>query len=506
MLRNEKGVALFVSLMVLIMLTLIGMAAIMTTTTEVNIAGNEKFGAQALYLAEAGVSVVKAFFEKPSSFNPAGGLVKCFNPADDSITTANCTNANHNDVTNTPGTWPTNFFDRRRKDADDAPSFISVAGHSQFLNTNNDATVDTNNFYDDGDGGGCGVGYDLTPNKTGDLPALRIDNVAYINDTLLGGAFSEMGQINQIEIYPPFIGCVAGNYAVVRVTAVSGGAIRVIEQEIGPSIFIPITAAAQAGGGGAWNGSGAPHWGDVRIERDPSIPAGDPTVSFTNLNHIPCNDGTPADGCTSGSGVYDEWFDAYVEGRVSPGGAGWPNTDPVVCPDVNTCEDPSQTIKIHQNQANVDIDRLDYDDLKTYAKEDGNYYVVCIDGAGVGDPPPSVGKNDAVIFRGSCGSTGGMTFAELTHTKTYDLFFIDWYNTATSTAATSNTPGFVLNQSGGGGYWTVGNLYINGGLDMSGLGAGRSTVPTALRMNPRLFVQGWPPPVRRMSISTVFSI
>src|SRR3989304_8878163 len=77
LIRNEKGIALLVSLMVLIMLTLIGMAAIMTTTTEVNIAGNEKQATQALYLAEAGVSVVKAFFENPSSFNPPAGSIEC---------------------------------------------------------------------------------------------------------------------------------------------------------------------------------------------------------------------------------------------------------------------------------------------------------------------------------------------------------------------------------------------------------------------------------------------
>lgn len=54
-LKNEKGIALVLSLMVLAALTLIGIAAIMTSSLEMNIAGNEKVAIQAQYASEAGI-------------------------------------------------------------------------------------------------------------------------------------------------------------------------------------------------------------------------------------------------------------------------------------------------------------------------------------------------------------------------------------------------------------------------------------------------------------------
>src|SRR3989304_9219120 len=126
--RNEKGIALLVALMVLIMLTLSGMAAILTTTTEVNIAGNEKQATQALYLAEAGVSQVKAFFENPSSFNPPAGSIECLDKDDDTIGEENCNMTHHNSQVAVKNAWPSSFFDRRRLDAEGAPSFIGTGG------------------------------------------------------------------------------------------------------------------------------------------------------------------------------------------------------------------------------------------------------------------------------------------------------------------------------------------------------------------------------------------
>jgi Tfp pilus assembly protein PilX len=40
-LRNERGFTLLIFLSLLLMLTMIGIAAVMTSTTEVNIAGND---------------------------------------------------------------------------------------------------------------------------------------------------------------------------------------------------------------------------------------------------------------------------------------------------------------------------------------------------------------------------------------------------------------------------------------------------------------------------------
>ena len=54
-LSNEKGIVLVVSLMLLVTLTVMGLAAISTTSTEIKISGNERLNAQAFQTAEAGV-------------------------------------------------------------------------------------------------------------------------------------------------------------------------------------------------------------------------------------------------------------------------------------------------------------------------------------------------------------------------------------------------------------------------------------------------------------------
>jgi hypothetical protein len=53
-LRNERGVALVVSLVLLLVLTLIGFSSVNTTTFEANITGNERMGMDAFNAAEAG--------------------------------------------------------------------------------------------------------------------------------------------------------------------------------------------------------------------------------------------------------------------------------------------------------------------------------------------------------------------------------------------------------------------------------------------------------------------
>jgi Tfp pilus assembly protein PilX len=51
-LRDEKGIAMVVALVILLVLTLIGFSSISTTTFESNIAGNERLGTEAFYAAE----------------------------------------------------------------------------------------------------------------------------------------------------------------------------------------------------------------------------------------------------------------------------------------------------------------------------------------------------------------------------------------------------------------------------------------------------------------------
>jgi len=56
-LKEEKGVALVIALLMLLILTLIGISSIGTTTFETSISGNERVRTDAFYAAEAGIQV-----------------------------------------------------------------------------------------------------------------------------------------------------------------------------------------------------------------------------------------------------------------------------------------------------------------------------------------------------------------------------------------------------------------------------------------------------------------
>src|SRR2546427_3619625 len=57
-LRDEDGIALIVSLMAMMLLMALGVALVMTTTTETRIAANYTEGTEALYAADAAVERV----------------------------------------------------------------------------------------------------------------------------------------------------------------------------------------------------------------------------------------------------------------------------------------------------------------------------------------------------------------------------------------------------------------------------------------------------------------
>lgn len=56
-LKNEKGVALVIALIMLIVLTFIGISSIRSSVFETKISGNERAGSSAFYAAEGGVYV-----------------------------------------------------------------------------------------------------------------------------------------------------------------------------------------------------------------------------------------------------------------------------------------------------------------------------------------------------------------------------------------------------------------------------------------------------------------
>jgi Tfp pilus assembly protein PilX len=55
--KNQRGVALILALIMLIVLTLIGLSSIGTSIFETKISGNERFSSSAFYAAEGGLEV-----------------------------------------------------------------------------------------------------------------------------------------------------------------------------------------------------------------------------------------------------------------------------------------------------------------------------------------------------------------------------------------------------------------------------------------------------------------
>ncbi|MGI0148935.1 MAG: pilus assembly PilX N-terminal domain-containing protein, partial [Thermoplasmata archaeon] len=64
---GQKGSALVISILVLVILTVLGVSFLLLAETENRIAENERLSSQALYFAEAGTHVVIQWFDHPGS-------------------------------------------------------------------------------------------------------------------------------------------------------------------------------------------------------------------------------------------------------------------------------------------------------------------------------------------------------------------------------------------------------------------------------------------------------
>jgi hypothetical protein len=72
---NQKGASLVIALMLLLILTLIGIAALQTTTHETNIAGNERLYNRSFYSADAGIDYFYATSDSYISLPTTGGTI-----------------------------------------------------------------------------------------------------------------------------------------------------------------------------------------------------------------------------------------------------------------------------------------------------------------------------------------------------------------------------------------------------------------------------------------------
>ena len=76
-LRDESGVALIVALLMMVILSLIGLASSSTSIFEIKLSGNKKGATEAFYMADAGIQMVMAditnFYTNNGHYNPILG-------------------------------------------------------------------------------------------------------------------------------------------------------------------------------------------------------------------------------------------------------------------------------------------------------------------------------------------------------------------------------------------------------------------------------------------------
>lgn len=104
-LKDESGIAVITSLLIMVLVTVLGSAAIMTSTTDVKISSNFKKSTDAFYIAEGGLEVGMDFLD--SNFDTTYGWTGFVNldPSDASVT--DITTPPGNDITSTVTADPT---------------------------------------------------------------------------------------------------------------------------------------------------------------------------------------------------------------------------------------------------------------------------------------------------------------------------------------------------------------------------------------------------------------
>lgn len=434
---NEKGFVLVAALVMLLALTVMGVMMVNTSVLETKLSGTGKEDTQALFLAEAGISQVGAWFQNPDTFTPVangftsgisiggGNFIDCssLDPSTISNMSTQCTSYSSLTSSN-----ERSFF-KRRFAVSGLREYIS-GDWSQLVDVNGDGIADTNNSTDSGS----------------DTAALSITNSNYLNSIF--SDFSGIGTITSIKIFPPMLDKKSGTtkprtICTVRVAAkTASGYIRTIEQEIKESIFLPINAGAEAGGAlSAWNGNGTIRWGDVWAK-------GNVQFQMSNTPYK-CGDTTKPD--------YDKWFSAKIEGAVTASGRttanGCPGTpDCIGCTgqDGDATKRPWQNYAIYQNQT-VTLDKWDKSLVKSYSQDYG-YYYKSVDGSNV----YLSNKNGELL-----GSPISLQ-ALLTDPNRPALLYVD--------ASTVSDQTMNLNVSGR--FFSNGDIYIDGSLGFSGGGSG----------------------------------
>jgi PilX N-terminal len=325
---NQRGAALVMTVMILLLLSLFGLMIFHTSGSEVQMAGAQKDELQALYLAEAGLELVIYWFHHPHHFEDEENFFQGY-----------------------PAGRAGEFFLKRLADKTGSPAFRDASGKSQFSGTRDQPDL----------------AYDAT----------RPEDDLFLNDAAVGRLrpFDGKGRLIQLKVYGPTL---SGSVCTVEATGVTvSGAKRTVAVDL---LALPIPTLASAIQIDDSGGQPLPllvHWGDVK-----TLGKGDLGIDITAIpmkDAIIFPDGHPY----STTHRRDGWADFYVEDEIL-------NPLPKDCGDCAEPYLSSGLGNVHQWQKTVLLDHWDYSTYKAFSKAYGTYYSTDVEGRlyldGIRDP------------------------------------------------------------------------------------------------------------------------
>jgi hypothetical protein len=331
--RPEWGGALVLVLLVLLLFTLLGAAAVQMGANEIEQSGLQAAQQEAGYLAESGIELAVGWFARPETF--AGRIVSPGGPCP------------------APARTEELLAKRCRRHSGRA-SFSTDGGESQFQGT---------------------------PSQPDGAISLT---AAELFSHVIGPASG--GTIDVILFGPTTLGAVCTVQSTGRT---AGGASRTIRVEFYEAAAPTFTAAAGAGEAGPAVGPVRLHWGGLRYEGDGRLPADPDEVPVaTPLAPV---DGRPYGAPDRVDGRLDQWMQVVIGGRLLEP-AGDAAADAVAWQQWTG----RGNVRIGAG-APTDVDAWPYRELKRLARRFGQYYTTDQQGWLYRDGQPPAMEADAVF-------------------------------------------------------------------------------------------------------------
>ena len=230
-----------------------------------------------------------------------------------------------------------NFLNRRMTTAYDTPVFFNSTGESQYRGSR-------------------------------DVPDFIYESET-ANPELVGDSVSRIGRLSSLKLYGPIA---AGTFSTVEAIGTShGGMSHAVHVGIAQSPLPPVVAAIQIGLEGSRETPILVHWGDIRVRGNAdlgdwleAIPRKDPNSPVNGQSYPLVN-------------RQDPWMDV-IAGNI------------ILNPSTTSCQNCTEPFQsegydhLHQllsgPDTDFDLDRWDYQRLKSFAKEWGVYYASDSDG------------------------------------------------------------------------------------------------------------------------------